>query len=78
MINRNKLYKHHKSKVGLVMRNFSIAVASFAAFIILASIPTYISTNNLKEADATEIQEVKLVSDVDHDIVESIKNPTKF
>lgn len=44
MATKNKLYKHHKNKAVLVIRNFSIAAASLFGFIALAAIPTYINS----------------------------------
>ena len=49
---KNKLYKHHKSKVALVARNLSIALSSFVALVALAAIPTYFSSNSDTEVQA--------------------------
>ncbi len=49
---KNKLYKHHKSKVVLFARNLSIALSSFVALVALAAIPTYFSSKNDTEVKA--------------------------
>ena len=49
---KNKLYKHHKSKFVLVMRNFSIAFSSLVALLAIVAIPTYITEKNISEAEA--------------------------
>lgn len=49
---KNKLYKHHKSKFVLVMRNFSIVFSSVVALLAIVAIPTYISERNISEAEA--------------------------
>ena len=58
---KNKLYKHHKSKAALMIRNISLAVSAFALVIGLAAIPTYISASSIKETSATSntVSEVK-------------------
>lgn len=40
---KNKLYRHHKSKVALIMRNFSISFLGLFIFGLAVTIPTYIS-----------------------------------
>ena len=37
---KNKLYKHHKSKFVLVMRNLSIAISGLLALGAIMAIPT--------------------------------------
>ena len=56
---KNKLYKHHKSKFVLAVRNFSLGLASFVAIVAIAAIPTYLSTNNVSEANAVDEVEIK-------------------
>ncbi len=51
---KNKLYKHHKSKAALLMRNFTIGFSSLLMILGLAAIPTYISASNVSEAKANE------------------------
>lgn len=51
---KNKLYKHHKSKVALFARNLSIALSSLIAFVAIVAIPTYFSSNNNTEVKANE------------------------
>lgn len=54
---KNKLYKHHKSKFVLVMRNFSIAISGLLALGAIVAIPTYISDKAISEAEATNLDE---------------------
>ena len=54
---KNKLYKHHRSKFVLTMRNFSIAFGSLFLLAGLIGIPTYISTNNMKQVEAKKVEE---------------------
>ena len=51
---KNKLYKHHKSKLVLIMRNLSISITGFFAIGAIVAIPTYITSNSLSEAEAKE------------------------
>ena len=51
---KNKLYKHHKSKAALLLRNFTIGFSFLLAVVGLAAIPTYISASNVSEAKANE------------------------
>ncbi len=60
MVVKNKLYKHHKNKFVLAMRNFSISIASLLAVIAIVAIPTYIKGNVRAEAESSaDIQQVK-------------------
>lgn len=66
MVVKNKLYKHHKSKIGLIVRNLSIAISSFIAIVALAAIPTYISSSSNTEVKANNsADEVSEKSDVE-------------
>ena len=58
MFAKNKLYKHHKSKAVLVMRNFSLNITAAFAIIALAAIPTYINSKPTDEIKATESTEI--------------------
>ena len=42
---RNKLYRHHKSKLFLVARNLAFTSLGIFIFTLAVSIPTYISIN---------------------------------
>ena len=55
MLVKNKLYKHHRSKVALVARNFSIALSSLFVLAAIVAIPTYIRASSPSEAIATEV-----------------------
>ncbi len=57
MICKNKLYKHHKSKAVLVIRNFSIFFSSFVALAAIVAIPTYINASRISETKASEVLE---------------------
>jgi len=57
MLVKNKLYKHHKSKFVLAMRNFSIALSGFLILGGVVAIPTYISDKSVAEAEAKKIDE---------------------
>ena len=54
MVIKNKLYKHHKSKYALFIRDLSIAFSSFLALVAIIAIPTYFSTKNNTEVKANE------------------------
>ena len=56
MVVKNKLYKHHKSKFVLAMRNFSIATLSLLALFGLCAIPTYINEKPIASAEAESAQ----------------------
>lgn len=43
MVMKNKLYLHHKNKIGLWMKDFSIVLGSFTFAIAALVVPTYIS-----------------------------------
>ena len=61
---KNKLYKHHRSKSALIMRNFSLSLMGFIAVVAIAAIPTYISKNNVAEANASnEVEVNNIVTD---------------
>lgn len=49
---KNKLYKHHKNKVLLAIRNFSFFMSLIIAFVGLAAIPTYIQSNSSSQTSA--------------------------
>ena len=70
MTQRNKLYKHHKSKAFFVIRNFSFVLFGFASLAAVVAVPTYISTIQEKqiEAKATSENDKK---EVDSDLEES-------
>ena len=54
---KNKLYRHHKSKFSLVLRNFSFAF--MGAFLVLGgiTIPTYISISSHLNIAAQAVEE---------------------
>ena len=54
---KNKLYKHHRSKFVLVMRNLSITVTGLVAVFAIVAIPTYISEKNISKAEAEKANE---------------------
>lgn len=54
MVMKNKLYKHHKNKFVLLMRNFSLTFASIFAIAVVAAIPTYISSNQSSQVTTAE------------------------
>ncbi|MCQ2802833.1 MAG: hypothetical protein MJ225_04115 [Bacilli bacterium] len=59
---KNKLFKHHRSKLAVVTRKISIAALSVAGVFAVVALPTYfsISSSNKIEAQATaEKQEKK-------------------
>ena len=71
---KNKLYKHHRSKFVLVMRNLSITVTGLAAIFAFVAIPTYISERNIAKAEAeksNEVTEVKTNSGTDETELET-------
>ena len=58
MVVKNKLYKHHKSKFVLAMRNFSTATLSLLALFGLCAIPTYINSdvdNKIQAKDDSQV-----------------------
>jgi cytoskeletal protein RodZ len=55
---KNKLYKHHKSKFVLVVRNLSITVTGLVALFAVVAIPTYISEKNISKAEAENSNEI--------------------
>ena len=68
---KNKLYKHHKSKLVLVFRNFSISITGLFIIGALAAIPTYIPSNQVEEAEAKE--QVQSHQEQDEDKLENIE-----
>ncbi len=60
---KNKLYKHHRSKFVLVMRNFSIVFSSLVALVAIVAIPTYITERNVSEAEAKKENNTSEVAD---------------
>ena len=58
MLVKDKLYKHHRSKVALLARNFSIAFSSFVALVALIAIPTYFSAQPTQAAEAKNLTQV--------------------
>lgn len=66
---KNKLALHHKSKFGLVMRNFSIALASFSFALAAVVIPTYISIVGDKNVP-TQAEESKMRQEQEENLEE--------
>ena len=58
---KNKLYRHHKSKASIVLRNFSLSfLGIFLAFSAI-TIPTYFSVrgDNRQQMQASEVEVVE-------------------
>ena len=54
---KNKLYRHHKSKLSLVVRNFSFAFIGFFTVACSIVIPTYISISSSLEIQTQAAEE---------------------
>lgn len=69
MLMKNKLQKHHKSKMSVISKKLMIGTASVFGAIAIISLPTYISINLFQEIplQAEENPSVK----PDHQIMKS-------
>ena len=63
---KNKLYCHHKSKISLVMKRFSLTCLGVITVVLTITIPTYISTSENQKVvtEARESDEQKEVEEV--------------
>ena len=73
MVMKNKLYKHHKNKFALMMRNFSLTFASLFAIAAVVAIPTYISSNQTSQV--TTAESASLAKSDHQEVVEEIELP---
>ena len=53
---KNKLYKHHRSKAALTVRNLSIAFGGFFLLVALLAIPTYIGNQSIEQVQAQKAE----------------------
>ena len=67
---KNKLFHHHKSKASIVMRDFSIVVASVSVFVLALTIPTYLSIHS---TDKSQMQASEV--EVEEEPVDESENP---
>ena len=78
MVMKNKLYKHHKSKNHMLVKNFSIVCASVLGIFGIIALPTYISINSqpqIQSKAATKVEEeiVEEIPTEEIEIVEEIQ-----
>ena len=69
---KNKLFCHHKSKISLVMKRFSLTCLGALTVICSITIPTYISTLNNDKivTEARETDDNKEANDSPSDVEE--------
>lgn len=70
---KDKLYCHHKSKISLVMKRFSLTCLGLISVISAIIIPTYISTTGNSKV-VTEAQETKADNDLEENVEEKEEN----
>ena len=59
MVVKNKLYKHHRSKIVLAMRNLSVSLLALGGVVAIVTIPTYIRFKNVESAEAQKVETVE-------------------
>lgn len=59
MVMKNKLSKHHRSKLAVVSRKISIAALSITGVFAIVALPTYISISASNKMEARAAEEKK-------------------